>query len=455
MISTIFEFVRKIDKSINIYVKNNKMKKIILLLIFLLSCLINYSQIIFANHYYSGDNATSLVQTPDNGYLVCGYTSKLGVPYDLYLMKIDEYGVMEWDTTFGIQGYDYGINNKILKSYKNSYLVTNGGNQIWEIDELGNILNIKSFDDLSIFNIKKNKDSTYVIYDDSKAAKLDTSLNKILEYDLYSLQQTTDFTFTSDTGFVYCSIGICLLKYVYYYMQKYDKNYNLQWEESYVSESLGDVFKVIEYNDSLIVVGESTYNLKSSLLRFYYTNTGDIYNVVGVEYGNNNYFDKTIDDEIISCGVSENDFMFNNFDINGVKFSKIYNTPDLDFANYVQKTSDNGYIICGKSGQNYAYGNIFIIKTDNNGNTLVDIQEEKDKNSFKIYPNPTNGIINIDFLNRSIKKIIIYNITGKQMSELTGLQLNKQINLSSLEKGIYIISIQTENEIFTEKIIKE
>jgi hypothetical protein len=72
-----------------------------------------------------------------------------------------------------------------------------------------------------------------------------------------------------------------------------------------------------------------------------------------------------------------------------------------------------------------------------------------------INPNPTTGIVNFEFAENNIQKIIISDITGKQIIERTGIQQNEQIDLSGFDSGIYIISIQTDKEIFTTKLIKE
>jgi len=74
---------------------------------------------------------------------------------------------------------------------------------------------------------------------------------------------------------------------------------------------------------------------------------------------------------------------------------------------------------------------------------------------INIYPNPTNGIVNFEFAETNIQKLTISDITGKQIIEKTKLQQNEQIDLSNFESGIYLISIQTDKEIFTKKIIKE
>ncbi len=76
-------------------------------------------------------------------------------------------------------------------------------------------------------------------------------------------------------------------------------------------------------------------------------------------------------------------------------------------------------------------------------------------NGISIYPNPTNGIVNFDFTNNNIQQIKISDLTGKTIIEKVNIQQNEMIDLSNFESGIYIIKIQTDNEIFTTKIVKE
>ncbi|MCD4795523.1 MAG: T9SS type A sorting domain-containing protein [Bacteroidales bacterium] len=73
---------------------------------------------------------------------------------------------------------------------------------------------------------------------------------------------------------------------------------------------------------------------------------------------------------------------------------------------------------------------------------------------ISVYPNPTNGIINFEFVNNNIQKLTISDITGKQIIEKTTIEQKEIIDLSSFVSGIYIISIQTDNEIFNTKIVK-
>ena len=78
--------------------------------------------------------------------------------------------------------------------------------------------------------------------------------------------------------------------------------------------------------------------------------------------------------------------------------------------------------------------------------------DEVNETTFKIFPNPTNAILNISG-NETIRKIEIYSIQGKQVFETTS-QL-ETIDISHLSKGLYILKIQTPKTIVSKKIIVE
>ena len=98
--------------------------------------------------------------------------------------------------------------------------------------------------------------------------------------------------------------------------------------------------------------------------------------------------------------------------------------------------------------------NFVDIGSDEYYSTTAVINPQKTQNVF-CYPNPTNGIINFKFTDNNIKKIKISDLTGKIIIEENEMQQNGIIDFSNIESGIYIISIQTDNEIFTTKIVKE
>jgi hypothetical protein len=70
----------------------------------------------------SWDHGTSVRQTQDGGYALTGYTWSPGLAeYDIYLVKTDTDGNMEWSRTFGGNGCDYGWS--VLQASDGGYII--------------------------------------------------------------------------------------------------------------------------------------------------------------------------------------------------------------------------------------------------------------------------------------------------------------------------------------------
>lgn len=89
-------------------------------------------------------------------------------------------------------------------------------------------------------------------------------------------------------------------------------------------------------------------------------------------------------------------------------------------------------------------------------------QDKKNNNSkteniegLQIYPNPvTNGRIYISTeQNSSTKEIEIYDMLGKKVLNTTLTNNNKEINISNLTPGIYMIKITENNTSATRKLV--
>jgi hypothetical protein len=65
-----------------------------------------------------------------------------------------------------------------------------------------------------------------------------------------------------------------------------------------------------------------------------------------------------------------------------------------------------------------------------------------------LYPNPTNGILNIG--NKNLTKIQLFDLTGKILKEFNP---NPLVDLSNFSKGIYLIKLISDEGIMTDKII--
>jgi len=72
-------------------------------------------------------------------------------------------------------------------------------------------------------------------------------------------------------------------------------------------------------------------------------------------------------------------------------------------------------------------------------------------NKFTAYPNPTTGILN--FSTKENVDVTIVDVTGKTVYTAKGINDGGSINLSSLQKGVYIAQIKGNDTLKTEKII--
>ena len=71
--------------------------------------------------------------------------------------------------------------------------------------------------------------------------------------------------------------------------------------------------------------------------------------------------------------------------------------------------------------------------------------------NFSLYPNPANSIVNIN-LEAELKSVEIYSLQGQKVISTT----EKQVNVSSLSKGIYLIEVtDVNNQKAVQKLIVE
>ena len=112
-------------------------------------------------------------------------------------------------------------------------------------------------------------------------------------------------------------------------------------------------------------------------------------------------------------------------------------------------------------------GTYYCIVTDTNGcedwsnqytYTTTDISEIF-VNSLLVYPNPTRGILNIEFdiIDNKISSLSIVNILGdiifNENIENKTSKYSTKIDLSKYANGIYFVKMKTENKIISRKII--
>lgn len=89
-------------------------------------------------------------------------------------------------------------------------------------------------------------------------------------------------------------------------------------------------------------------------------------------------------------------------------------------------------------------GGFFLVKQ----NETLDVTTFEEDAETSMYPNPSNGIIEI-VSNNAIGELIVYNALGQSVYKTTNPNRNLQLDLSHLQAGIYFV--QTDND--TKKLI--
>jgi hypothetical protein len=118
-------------------------------------------------------------------------------------------------------------------------------------------------------------------------------------------------------------------------------------------------------------------------------------------------------------------------------------------------TSSTGFVLSGIHGYiddlkiyNYALSQQEITNLFNN-NTLTSQNFNQNNLEVSLYPNPAKDVLNIEMTNE-VKSVEIYNFQGQKVLESN----QKQINVSNLSSGMYMIKVQdNENSVATKKVI--
>lgn len=75
---------------------------------------------------------------------------------------------------------------------------------------------------------------------------------------------------------------------------------------------------------------------------------------------------------------------------------------------------------------------------------------------FTVFPNPTNEKLTISFTERISGNLLFIDLAGKTVFEQNLLnQKLVEINVSNFKKGIYLVLIKTNQELYSQKVIIE
>ncbi|XMO88290.1 FG-GAP-like repeat-containing protein [Algibacter sp. AS12] len=101
------------------------------------------------------------------------------------------------------------------------------------------------------------------------------------------------------------------------------------------------------------------------------------------------------------------------------------------------------------------------VSLNNNSQTLnftaentLRVDDSLLKNSINIYPNPVNNKLFVNSTNLQIQEAVIYDVLGKAIRNIEVKGIN-MIDFSSINIGLYLLKLKTNQGTFTKRIIKE
>ena len=428
---------------------------------------------------YGGPNADfgqHIEQTNDGGFIVAGITTSFGAGHsDAYLLKLNASGDSIWTRSYGGIGSDLSHSVKqtkdggfILSGHTDSY-GTKGDFYLLKILPNGDTSWTRTYGGIKhdhAYSVKQTSDSGYIVAGHS------LSFGSSGGFYVVKTNAIGDTLWTK--GYGGNGNSFC-----YSIEQTYDGGYIIGGETECFGSGPSD-FLIIKINS----VGDTLWS--------------KTYGGIGSEFLNQ--VKQTPDGGFIligytdSFGAGSTDvYLIKINSIGEVLWSKAFGGTNDDEGNFVNLTSDGGYIITG-STKSFGSGgfDVYLIKTDSLGNTFchqtdVFVPAEKtsvsifnintkvsstssrvnntntttnfgissiyntcsstDLDSFitiktglKIYPNPANNYITIDFGNKP-STITLYDLFGNLVSTFEPTQPIYIINLRSLSEGVYFLNV--------------
>ncbi|MFZ8826290.1 MAG: T9SS type A sorting domain-containing protein [Candidatus Caldipriscus sp.] len=362
-----------------------------------------HAQVVRFAKIYGGTGsvmASPVQQTSDGGYIVAGWTFSFGAGYwDIILIKTDANGDIQWAKTYGGTDHDFAFS--VQQTSDGGYIVAGlttsfgaGGEDIFLIktDAFGNVQWAKTYggtDNDRAYSVQQTSDGGYIMVGRPVAGGIGgysllikTDANGNLEWaKIYEGVEATSVRQTSDGGYIvagytaYFGAGVSDIILI-----KTDANGNIQWAKTYGQASSNDEASSVQQTSDggYILAGATNYfGVPGYQYDFFLIKTDANGNLEWAKtYGDPGIHEaalsiqQTSDGGYIVAGITGvYRILFIKTDASGnVQWFKFIGIEDQDFVYSVQQTSDGGYIMTGWTYSSISGTNSFLIKTDANGN---------------------------------------------------------------------------------------
>lgn len=150
-------------------------------------------------------------------------------------------------------------------------------------------------------------------------------------------------------------------------------------------------------------------------------------------------------------------------DANGVEqWTQHYGFEHHEHGYFIEQLADGGYIVLGHTVRYYTpdYNvDIYLVKINAQGTLTTGTVELSENSNISIYPNPNTGIFEIQYETETNAplEVLLSDMTGRVIYKETATILNnhykKNMDVSSMPKGIYFLSLINNDGHFTRKVV--
>ncbi|MEO0211970.1 MAG: hypothetical protein ABIN66_08995 [candidate division WOR-3 bacterium] len=314
------------------------------------------SQNLFAQAYggANDDDALSIIQTEDNGYVVTGWTTSFGSGYeDLLVFKLNPYASLVWASTYGGAGRDLAYT--IIQTSDGGYAVAGYS---WSFSVGGS----------DCLFLKLNSDGSL----DWARTYGETNLNDFLR----SIIQTSDGGYAI-LGSAYSSVTDSYD----FLLIKLNQDGSINWARTYGGTGAEEGYSIIQTTDGGYVVVGYTMSFGPGDADFLILKIDSDGSIVWAKtYGGTAHdYPRSITQapdggyavagSTKSFGAGNDDFLILKLNSDGsLVWARTYGGADYDYANSIIMTSDEGCAIAGVTSSFGAgiYDN-FLIKLNSDG----------------------------------------------------------------------------------------